>query len=196
VRTARAGIDVARLLLDHDDSPRSSATLAAIRALSRWPTVVMDGFFDYYAAWLKTRGRNTRTRPLPHWVQNDYCPGPVSRATLVLGSLSAPVNRGFTVTVRRETHPSNRALHAQWSGRHPTRYGITTSGGASVYREQVGRFTRTVPPVNPSTSHAEFRRRVRTYCSSRIWLDAERSIWLNTAFVQAGSEPWSRFAGG
>jgi len=143
----------------------------------------------------KTRGETHAPDRFRHWVQNDYCPGPYRAQLSFSGFVERPVNRGFTVTGAGGEHIHRTvALMPSGAGGIQLRYGITTMAGASVYREQVGRFTRTVRRVNPSTSTCGIPPLASgTYLFFADLLDAEPIDLLNTRSCSTAPNRWRRF---
>lgn len=154
-------------------------------------TAVLDSFFDYYAAWLAERGESHAPERFRRWVQNDYCPGPYRAKLSLVSEPKVAANRGFTLTVRA-VNTSVEPWHfiPGGAGGIQLRCMLTTMPGTIIYREEVGRFARTVRPgesldlvcgIPPLPAGS--------YLFIADLLDAEPIELLNTAFVQHGSEP-------
>lgn len=190
-RTGLASV-VARLLMTSD------SLSAARRQL--WPryghaavgrTAVLDVFFDLYEAWLAAHGESHTSDRFRRWVATDYCPGPFRANLSLLGPVSFPTGRGFTVGVR-----AVNASIEPWrfttgsSGGIRLLHSLTTSSAEIIHRGYVGQLARTVPPGEHIDLTCGFPPLpAGKYMFSADLVDAAPIDLLNTAFVQYGSEP-------
>lgn len=156
-------------------------------------TVILDQFFDYYAAWLAARGEEHTPERFRRWAKNDYCPGPFKAGLAVLSPtpLEAPVGRGFVVTIRA----TNLAIEP-W---------VFNTGGAGgikcrytlyheldvVFKGQAGQVSRIVRPGESIVFAAGFPPLAAPMEGLLVvdLLDSQPIEMLETDFVQYGSEP-------
>jgi hypothetical protein len=183
---------VARLLLTND-----SLSMARRQLWPRYGHValgrpaVLDGFFDFYAEWLKARNESHAPDRFRRWVANDYCPGPYRANLSLVSQPNFLAGRGWSATVRAENisiEPWHFTPGA--TGGIRLRYSLVTTAGETLYRAHCGQFARTVNPGEsielacglPPVPAGK-------YMLHADLLDAQPIDLLNADFVQFGSEP-------
>ncbi|MBY0461419.1 MAG: tyrosine-protein phosphatase [Gemmataceae bacterium] len=190
----RTGLAATAAVLLH-----TPATLAEARR-QLWPryghvpfgrTQVMDGFFDYYAAWLAARGEEHAPDRFRRWVNTDYCPGPYRANLSVVGPTSFPDGRGFVVVVRAvNTSIEPWTFTTGGAGGIRLQHTLTDVAGVTRHKAHVGHFARTVAPgehidlacgLPPQPAGA--------YPFHADLVDGQPIGLLDTGFVQYGSEP-------
>jgi hypothetical protein len=154
-------------------------------------TAAMDGFFDYYQAWLAARGKAHTPEQFRAWVKADYCPGPYRAALSVTHQMTFTAGRGFTITIRALNNSVEPwTFTPGGAGGIRLRYTLTDSRGVHLHRGFAGQFARVVNPGE----HIDLvcglpPMPAGTYPLHADLLDGQPIELLDTDFTQYGSEP-------
>ncbi len=154
-------------------------------------TAVIDAFFDYYAAWLESRGETHTPDRFRRWASTDYCPGPYRAELSLIGPTTFATGRGFSVNVRaRNTSVEPWTFTPGGAGGIRLRHTLTQQTGEIVHRSHVGHLARTVHPGE----HIDLvcgipPQPAGSYAFHADLTEGEPIQLLDTDFVQYGSEP-------
>jgi protein tyrosine phosphatase (PTP) superfamily phosphohydrolase (DUF442 family) len=179
----------------------TDATVAEARR-QLWPryghisagrTAVIDRFFDFYEAWLESKGKAHTSDLFRYWATREYCPGPYRAKLTLLGPApEIAAGRGFTLTIRAENISIEPwTFHPGAAGGIRLRYQLYTPQGTRLYIGHAGHLGATVPPGEFISLAAGFPPVAAPgkYVVHADLLDSQAIDLHDSAFVQYGSEP-------
>ena len=161
--------------------------------ISAGRTAAIDRFFDFYEAWLESKGLAHTPDLFRHWAMRVYCPGPYRAKLTLAGPLAdIAVGRGFALTIRAEnTSIEPWTFGPGAAGGIRLRYQLYTPQGTRLYIGHAGHLAATVPPGEFIDLMAGFPpvAKAGKYVVHADLLDSQAIDLHDSAFVQYGSEP-------